>query len=110
MMAHIKDSIRKPAAGEKQEMAFIEKSECTNKGMFFYFKTATQVLKLSNPAANKLAMRAFTADVEHLQMGCGMKAVEIPVVITYTEMPDKKSKAHGELIALEFVPKSFVLP
>lgn len=109
MMAHIKESIRKPAAGEKQEMAFIEKSECSNKGMFFYFKTSTQILKLSNPAESKLAMKAFTADVEHLQMGCGMKAVEIPVVITYTEMPDKKTKANGQLIALEFVPKSFVL-
>ena len=109
MMAHIKDSIRKPGTGETQEMAFIERSECSNKGMFFYFKTATQILKLSNPASNKLAMRAFTPDVEHLQIGCGMKAVEIPVIITYTGVPDKKSKANGELIALEFVPKSFVL-
>ncbi len=109
MMVHIKESIRKPGTGERQEMAFIEKSECSNKGMFFYFKTATQVLKLSNPAADKLAMRAFTPDVEHLQIGCGMKAVEIPVIITYTEKQDKKSKANGELIALEFVPKSFVL-
>ncbi len=109
MMAHIKESLRKPNAGEKQEMAFIEKSECSNKGMFFYFKTPTQILKLSNPAANKLEMRAFTPDVEHLQIGCGMKAVEIPVVVTYAEMRDKKSKTNGELIALEFVPKSFVL-
>lgn len=109
MMAHIKENLRKPAVGEKQEMAFIEKSECSNKGMFFYFKTPTQILKLANPAANKLEMRAFTPDVEHLQIGCGMKAVEIPVVITFTQVPDKKSKANGELIALEFVPKSFVL-
>ncbi len=109
MMAHIKENLRKPAVGEKQEIAFIEKSECSNKGMFFYFKTSTQILKLANPTANKLEMRAFTPDVEHLQIGCGMKAVEIPVVITFTQVPDKKSKANGELIALEFVPKSFVL-
>ncbi len=109
MMTHIRETLRKPKAGEKQEMAFIEKSECSNRGMFFHFKTSTQILKLANPAANKLEMRAFTPDVEHLQMGCGMKAVEIPVVITYTDVPDKKSKANGELIALEFVPKSFVL-
>ncbi len=109
MMEHIRESLRKPNPGEKREMAFIEKSECSNKGMFFYFKTPTQILKLSNPTTKKLEMRAFTQDVEHLQMGCGMKAVEIPVIITYTEMPDKKSKANGELIALEFVPKSFVL-
>ena len=109
MMAHIKESIRKPNSGEKQELAFIEKSECSNKWVFFYFKTPTQILKLSNPAAGKLAIRAFAPDVEHLQVGCGMKAVEIPVVITYVDMPDKKSKTNGELIALDFVPKSFVL-
>ncbi|MEO7673998.1 MAG: tetratricopeptide repeat protein [Pyrinomonadaceae bacterium] len=109
MMTHVKDSIRTPGPGERQEMGFIEKSECTNKAMFFYFKTATQTLKLSNPSASKLAMRAFTPDVEHLQMGCSMKQVEIPVVITYKESLDKKSKTNGELIALDFVPKSFVL-
>ncbi|MBC7899785.1 MAG: tetratricopeptide repeat protein [Saprospiraceae bacterium] len=109
MMQHIKDSIRKPAAGEKQELALIEKSECSNKGMFFYFKTPTQVLKLTNPTTGKFEMRAFTPDVEHLQIGCGMKAVEVPVVITYTDLPDKKSKSNGTLIALDFVPKSFAL-
>ncbi len=109
MMEQIKAAMRKPLPGEKRELAFIEKSECSNKGSFFYFKTQTRMLKLSNPAAAKLEMRAFTQDVENLQIGCGMKAVEIPVVITYKDIPDKKSKADGELIALEFVPKNFVL-
>lgn len=109
MMTHIRQSLRKPNAGEKQEMAFIEKSECNNKGIFFFVKTQTQMLKLSSSADKKMEMKAFTPDVEHLQIGCGIKAVQIPVVITYTEMPDKKSKTNGELIALEFVPKSFVL-
>lgn len=109
MMSHIRGALRKPGAGEKQEMAFIEKTECNNKGIFFFVKTQTQTLKLSSSGEKKMEMKAFTPDVEHLQIGCGMKAVEIPAVITYTEMPDKRSKTSGELIALEFVPKSFVL-
>ena len=109
MMTHVKENLRRPNAGEKRELTFIEKSECSNKGMFFYFKTPTRTLKLSNPTANKLEMRAFTSDVENLQIQCGMKAVEIPVIITFNEIADKKTKASGQLIALEFVPKSFVL-
>lgn len=109
MMEHIKESVRKPLPGEKREMAFIEKSECSNKGIFFFFKTPTLLLKLSGSSERKFEIRAFVQDAENLRIGCGMKAVEIPVVITYTDIPDKKTKANGELIALEFVPKSFVL-
>ncbi|MBC7900661.1 MAG: hypothetical protein H7070_11490 [Saprospiraceae bacterium] len=90
-------------------MAFIEKSECSNKGAVFFFRTDAALLKLSNPTPQTLPMKAFTQDIENLQIGCGMTAVEIPVIITYKEIPDKKTKTNGELVALEFVPKSFVL-
>lgn len=98
MMRQIKESLRKPLPGEKREMAFIEKSECSNKGLFFYFKIQTAVLKLSNPTPQTLQMKAFMPDTENMQIGCGMKAVEIPVIITYKEIPDKKSKTSGELV------------
>ena len=38
-----------------------------------------------------------------------MKTVEIPVVSTCKPAADPKSKTSGDLVALEFVPKSFVL-
>lgn len=109
MMNQIKEELRKPLPGEKREMAYIEKSECSNKGAFMFFKTPTAMLKLSNPSPQTLQMKAFTPDVENLQIGCGMTSVEIPVIITYKETTDKKGKIIGELVALEFVPKSFVL-
>ena len=61
MMAAIREALRKPAADEKQEVAFIESSECGGRGSFFYIKTPLKLLKLSNPAAEKkLEIRAFT--------------------------------------------------
>lgn len=110
MFRQIQESLRKPGAGEIRVLGFIEKSECSSKGMFFYIKAGAQVLKLSGGTEKERPeLKAFTPDIENLQIGCGMKAVEIPVVVTYRDAFDKKSKAAGPLLALEFVPKSFVL-
>lgn len=110
MFKHITENLRKPGPGEVRVLGFIEKSECSNKGAFYYIKTGTQILKL-NGGTDKMGpeLKAFTPDVENLQIGCGMKAVEIPVVVTYRDVPDKKKKANGDVVALEFVPRSFVL-
>jgi hypothetical protein len=77
--------------------------------MFFHFKTPTQSLKLSAASPQTLQMKAFTPEIEQLQFGCGMKEVDVPVVFTYRESLDLKGGSVGEIIALEFVPKSFIL-
>jgi len=105
----IKESMRKPGPGEVRVLGFIEKSECTAKGAFFFIKAGTQLLKLNGAGNSQPELRAFTQDVEDLQIGCGMKAVEVPVVVTYRESVDKKTKSVGVLISLEIVPKNFVL-
>ncbi|HEX8286798.1 MAG TPA: tetratricopeptide repeat protein [Pyrinomonadaceae bacterium] len=108
MLEAIKNSLRKPLDGEKREMGFIEKVECSNKGMFLHFKAQTQTLKLAAPPQG-LQMRAYTPEVAQIQFGCGMKGVDVPVVFTYKESIDLKGGSTGEIIALEFVPKSFSL-
>jgi len=108
MMDAIKVSMRKPAAGEKQLLGFIEKADCGSKHTFFHFKTKIQPLKMSVGSPNAIQMRAFI-NVENLQIGCGMKNVDVPVVVTYKEMPNAKTKSNGELVSLEFVPATFVL-
>jgi hypothetical protein len=109
MMEQIKNAMRQPSAGEKREIGFIEKVECTGKGMFFYFKTQTQTLKLAAASPQAIQMKAFTPEVEQLQFGCNLKQVDIPVVFTYKENPNPKAKSGGDIIALEFMPKSFIL-
>ncbi|MEP6923185.1 MAG: tetratricopeptide repeat protein [Pyrinomonadaceae bacterium] len=109
MMEAIKKAMRQPLAGEKREMGLIEKVECGNKGMFFYLKTPTQLFKLSAASPQAIQIRAFTPEVEQIQLGCNLKQVDIPIVFTYKENPDAKAKSNGEIVALEFMPKSFVL-
>lgn len=109
MMQAIKTAMRQPQPGEKRELGFIEKVECGSKGMFFFLKTSAQTFKLSAASPQAIQIRGFTPEIEQLQLGCTMKNVDIPVVFTYKENTDTKAKSNGELIALEFVPKSFTL-
>jgi len=41
--------------------------------------------------------------------GCGIKPIEFPAVVIYTAKPDPKIKTDGDIVSLEFMPKSFVL-
>ena len=109
MMEAIKSALRQPAAGEKREIGFIEKVECSGKGMFFFIKDTTRTLKLAAASPESIQIRAFTPEVEQLQMGCNLKQVDIPVVFTYKEVENSKTKSNGEIISLEFVPKGFIL-
>ncbi|MDQ6785952.1 MAG: tetratricopeptide repeat protein [Acidobacteriota bacterium] len=109
MMQSIKNAMRQPLAGEKRELGFIEKVECSSKGMFFYFKTQAQPFKLFAASPQAIQIRAFTPEVEQLQLGCSMKQVDIPVVFTYKEIANAKNNSNGELLSMEFVPKSFIL-
>lgn len=109
MMQGIKNALRQPLAGEKRELGLIEKVECGNKGMFFFIKNQTQTFKLSAASPQAIKITAFTPDIEQLQLGCTMKNVDIPVVFTFKENSESKAKSNGEIISLEFVPKSFAL-
>ena len=106
MMQAMKNAMRKLQTGEKQALGTLEKIECGSKGNFFYFKSNSQTFKFT---ALQPQIRAYTPDVAQTQFGCNTKAVETPVVFTYKDRPDNKNKTQGEIVALEFVPKSFVL-
>ncbi|MGI8469501.1 MAG: tetratricopeptide repeat protein [Pyrinomonadaceae bacterium] len=109
MSQALKNSMRQPQAGEKREQGFIEKVECDNKGMTFFFKTETQVLKLSASSPAGLQIRAYTRKIQQSQFGCAMKQVDVPVVFTYKPNSDANAKTDGEIVALEFMPKDFKL-
>ncbi|MEP7074333.1 MAG: tetratricopeptide repeat protein [Acidobacteriota bacterium] len=109
IMKQIKENLRQPAAGEKREMGFLDKIECTPKGNFFYLRTTSQTLKLlSNPTLPPKII-LHTNDLEGVQFGCQLKAIEVPAVFVYKDAPNEKTKSMGDIVSLDFVPKSFVL-
>lgn len=108
MLRGIKSAMRQLQAGEKRELGYLEKIECSNKGTFFSFKTPTTIVKLTTSNPQALQIKTFTPEASSVQFGCGLKQLDIPVVFSYREISDQKNSS-GELIMLEFVPKSFTL-
>jgi tetratricopeptide (TPR) repeat protein len=109
MFRSIRDALRKPQPGEKREVGFLEKTECDRKGSFFFLKTASEVLKLETPVNGQPQIVGFTPEIENVRFGCGMRPLDIQVVFTYVDKPNKKNRSAGELVMLEFVPPSFTL-
>ena len=109
MMQHIRSSIRQPGAGEKREIGFLQKIECTNKGMFYNMKTETSVLRLLNAKPGSLQITVYTQDLNGIQFGCSTSIMDYPVVFIYADKPNPKLKTVGEIVSLDFVPKSFTL-
>jgi len=107
MMEALKQRLPEPQAGEKRELGTIEKVECDNKGMYFLMKTATQVLRLN--ALPNLQIRSFVPDAGGAQFGCGLKQFDVPAVFIYKVETKPKAKVQGDLISLDFVPKTFQL-
>lgn len=109
MMESLKKAMRVPQSGEKREIGFLEKIECTSKGTFFHLKSATTTYKFRQSSPQSPELKAFTSEMEQVQFGCNLQRVDVPVVFTYKEELKGKDKTNGEIIALEFVPRSFKL-
>lgn len=109
MMQAINLALKKPGVGQKREMGYLDKIECTGKGSYFIIRTAAKTFRLLNSSPESLKIGVFTPDLANMQIGCGIKPIEIPAVFVYMDKPDAKAKTDGEIISLEFVPKSFVL-
>ena len=105
MLESIKQALRIPLDGETRVLGIVDKIECSNNSIFFFAKIGIQTLKLKAKSPQDVKIMSFTPDSGGLQFGCGVKLPPVPAVITYRP----KDKDGGEMIALEFVPKSFKL-
>ncbi|HVE56391.1 MAG TPA: tetratricopeptide repeat protein [Pyrinomonadaceae bacterium] len=105
MLENIKQNLRTPLDGEKREIGIVDKIECSNNSIVFFARIGIQTLKLKAKSPQDVKIMSFTPDAGGLQFGCGVKLPPLPVVITYRP----KDKDGGEMVALEFVPKSFKL-
>ncbi len=109
MMQGIRNALPKPAAGQKQDIGFLDKVECSNKGIFFVIRTTAKTYRLLNSSPQSLRIGVFSPDLAGMQFGCTVKPIDVPAVFNYVVKPDAKLKSDGEIVALTFVPKGFTL-
>ncbi len=109
MMNQIQNAVRKPQPGEIRVIGVLARIECSGKAAFYNIESGGGVLRLKVPEDhNKITIMAFTQDAAGAQFQCGTSLPNVSAIITY--MPGNEKKSAGELVAVEFVPKSFVLP
>jgi hypothetical protein len=109
MLQSIRNNLRQPGVGEKREQGYLQKIECSNKGVVFNIKLSGAVLRLSDPKPESLPIKLFTPDLAGVQISCNTSILDYPAVVIYTDHPDSKLKTAGEVISVEFVPKNFTL-
>ncbi|HKX84756.1 MAG TPA: tetratricopeptide repeat protein [Pyrinomonadaceae bacterium] len=109
MMDAVRNALRKPGDGERRVLGTLDKIECDKKGVNFLIRSASESLKLvtSNPQA--LLLRSFTGDMSGMQFGCGTTGGPEVAVFSFKVVPDAKAKSAGEILSIEYVPKTFVL-
>jgi hypothetical protein len=110
MMQQLERSLRKPLDDEVRLMGGVENVECTSKEQFFIIRHVGGSLRLKAPKSGELKIMAFTQDAGGMQFTCGSGYPTLQAIVTYRPSSDKKGKNSGDLIALEYVPKSYQLP
>ena len=109
---YLQDALRPVEAGEQRVQGLFIKLECDNKAVaYFIVQVAGRVYKIRATSLERITLIAYTKEAGG-QLGCGTRKTPENVVITFrpvTDAKDQKAKIDGDAIAVEIVPKDFVL-
>jgi tetratricopeptide (TPR) repeat protein len=105
--AALRESLRSVQSGERRVQGTLIRIDCDARGIVFTVRVNGTLIKLHAAKFEDMDISTYTADVDG-EIGCGPRKQENPVVITFR--PSTASRGtDGQALALEFVPKDFVL-
>ncbi len=104
----LRESLRKPAAGETQIQATLVRIDCDAKGITFVVKANDRLRKLSVDSFRHMELTTYTEDAGR-QITCGPRKPENNVVVSFVPTADARSRSEGLLKSVEFVPADFRL-
>jgi tetratricopeptide (TPR) repeat protein len=107
MLESLNATLRVPQRDEKRLLGYVTKIECQNTQVIFSVKAGNQIFQLHSNSLETLMLVSFDPALVDSEFGCGVRIKEIPSVITYRPAADEKSKTTGEIVSVEFVPKTF---
>ncbi|HYE64777.1 MAG TPA: tetratricopeptide repeat protein [Pyrinomonadaceae bacterium] len=104
----LESAMRKPREGETRVQGYLTRIDCTARGVVFTVKAGDRLLKLHTDDFERIEFTTYTTEVRG-EIGCGPRNPANAVVITYRLAKNARAKIDGEIVALDFVPKDFVL-
>ncbi|HKP38468.1 MAG TPA: tetratricopeptide repeat protein, partial [Pyrinomonadaceae bacterium] len=109
---YLQDVLRKVEEGQERIQGLFLKLECDNKAVaYFIVKAPDRLFKIRALALDKVQLTAYTADAGS-EISCGERKTPENVVVTFRPVKDPKdqrAKIDGDAVAVELVPKDFVL-
>jgi tetratricopeptide (TPR) repeat protein len=104
----LRESLRKPAAGETQEQGMLARIDCDTKGITFSVRINGRLLKLKTDSFTHIELMSFSPDAGG-EITCGIRKPENNVVVGYLPTTAAGAKTDGVIKSLEFVPSEFKL-
>lgn len=106
--AILRESLRKPAAGETQAQGTLASINCDAKGITFIVKDKGRLFKLHTDTFERMDILSFSEDAGS-QVTCGPRKPENNVIVCYLPATDPRAKIDGVIKSIEFVPPDFKL-
>lgn len=104
----LRDSLRKPAAGETQAAGMLARIDCDPKSITFSVRIDGRLLKLKTDSFMHVQLMSFSQDAGG-EITCGPRKPENRVVVCYLPTTGAGAKSDGLIKSLEFVPPDFQL-
>lgn len=108
---YLQEALRPVGAGEQRIQGIFLKLECDSKGTaYFFVQAADRTYKIRATALGRVEFTAYTQSPA--EVTCGARKTPENVVVTLRPASDPKdvrAKIDGDAIAVELVPKDFVL-
>jgi predicted Zn-dependent protease len=106
--AALRESLRKPAAGETQSQGTLARIDCDPKGITFVVRIGERLLKLRTESFHQVDLTTYSDDARG-QVTCGLRKPENNVIISYLPASEARPKVDGVVKSVEFVPPDFTL-
>ena len=106
--AALRESLRRPAAGETQAQGTLVRIDCDAKGITFTMKINGSILKFRTDSFSHVDLTSFSEDAGR-EVTCGPRKPENNVIVCYLAATDPHAKIDGLIKSIEFVPPDFKL-
>jgi len=107
VLESLNETLRRPQQNEKRLLGYVTNIECQPKQIIFSMKAGAQNFELKGDSFETVSLISFDPRLVAAEFGCGQWEKENLAVITFRPNADARSKIAGDIVSIEFVPKTF---